>query len=431
MQKSLLVVRYLIVIVVVFALVGLLGWYFFLKSRTSTTVALDDARGLDSTAPSFTGSTGSTYENIAQTTVEDTGQVSAETVSAPPQLWRVSQTPTSGMGFVEDSAFLKVYFVERASGNVFSADVINGKVERLTNTLLPRTYSAAITRDGAVALRGIDDGGKTTLFAGTIPPKTAPATAEISSSSPVAMKGTSLAADVSDLAINPKTNEVFYVLPDAKIGAIGIRSSWDGKVQKRVLESGIIGWRPLWLSDGRIVLTQYPAYDLPGNAYVLESGGTLTPLIRNIPGLTILPRASSKTFVYGTATGGTIAMYVQKEKKEPELLPIKTIADKCVWAPKKEFILYCAVPQTLGSGNFIDNYLQGRIHTSDTWWEVNTADGTAQIFFVSDSSSGAIDVIQPTIDENGKYISFMNGFDQSLWVLRMPTNTENTAASVI
>jgi hypothetical protein len=427
MQKTLTIVRYLIAIVIVLTLAGLLAWYLFLKSHTDTTVQIDDARGIDSAAPSFTGSTGSTYKNIAQTTVDDTGNKSAEATSAPPTLWRVSQTPTAGMGFVQDSSGLKLNFVERASGNVFSADLATGKVERLTNTLLPKTYVAAFTNDGAVTLRSTDDIGKTTLFAGIVPPKKAPVTAEIATSAPVALKGAYLAQNITDLAVNPKAHEMFYILPDPKVGVIGIRSAWDGTGQKRVFESGIIGWRPTWLSDGKIILTQYPAYDIAGSAYTLESTGILTPIIRNIPGLTILPQTSSKTYIYGTGTNGTLTLYVQKDKKDAELLPVKTVADKCVWNPKDNTMAYCAVPNSLGSGDFIDNWLQGRIHTSDTWWEVNTKDDTAQIIFVSDNPyENSIDVIQPTIDQTGSYISFMNGVDLSLWALRIPSDTSKT-----
>ena len=423
MQKNLTIVRYLIVIVAVLAIAGLLGWYFFLKTQTDTTNLSEQGRGLDSSAPSFTGSTGSTYENITQSTVTDTsvGTSSVQTTNAPPVLWRVSQTPTAGMGFVVDTSGLKLNFVERASGNVFSANTVTGKVERLTNTLLPKIYLAAFTKDGAVALRSIGQNGATTLFAGTVPQKAPPATAEIASSSPVTLKGTYLAENVRGMAVNPKAHELFYILPDAKIGAIGIRSAWDGTGQKRVFESGILGWRPQWLADGRIILTQNPAYDLAGSAYTLDTTGTLTPLVRNIPGLTLLARASSKTLVYGTATNNTLVLYVQKDKKDPEVLPVKTVADKCVWSPKNDMVIYCAVPQSLGVGNFLDSWLQGRIHTSDTWWQVNLANDTAEIIFVSENSSAnSLDVIQPTIDDSGRYVSFLNGADMSLWVLTIP-----------
>lgn len=283
---------------------------------------------------------------------------------------------------------------------------------------------ASFVRDGSVIEQSIDTNGKITTFAGVVPTKKTSITATEATSSPGSLKGVYLDQNIVNLAVHPTAREIFYILNDPKVGGIGIRSAWDGSGQKRVFESGIVGWRPYWLSDGRIILAQNPAYNIGGYAYALESDGSLTPLIRNVPGLTILPRTSSQVFLYGTAADNTLTLHVQKVAGESLLLPIKTVTDKCVWAPGKKLIAYCAVPQKLGIGDFLINWLQGRIHTSDTWWKIDAESGTTEIFFTSENM---IDVVRPVIDESGTYIAFMNGVDASLWVLRIPI--ENIATS--
>src|SRR4051812_593298 len=102
MQKSLTVGKYLMAVFCVLAVLGLLGWYFFLKTRTDATNTDNTARGIDTAAPSFTGSTGSTHENIVQSTENDIGIKVVENASTPPELWRVSSNPIAGMGFVRE-----------------------------------------------------------------------------------------------------------------------------------------------------------------------------------------------------------------------------------------------------------------------------------------------------------------------------------------
>ena len=90
--------------------------------------------------------------------------------------------------------------------------------------------------------------------------------------------------------------------------------------------------------------------------------------------------------------------------------------DKCVWAPGISLIAYCAVPADTKNPHFIGDWYQGTLHTSDTWWKIDTAAGTATILYTMQRS---LDVQHPIIDALGNYIAFQNGSDQSLWLLRL------------
>ena len=79
------------------------------------------------------------------------------------------------------------------------------------------------------------------------------------------------------------------------------------------------------------------------------------------------------------------------------------------------------MPSAIGIGNFLDNWLKGRTHTSDAWWQINASDGTVHAVYTSENRSGsAVDVEHPVIDDSGAYIAFMNAADASLWMLHLP-----------
>jgi len=259
-------------------------------------------------------------------------------------------------------------------------------------------------------------------------PPPPPKVAQIATTTVGTLSGVILEDGILSLTVNPLKPELFYILNNKDGGVIGVTSAWDGSKQKRVFSSGIAGWRPYWLSDGRIILAQNPAYNAPGFAYELGSDGSLTPILSNIPGLTILPRASSKDIIYGESADNSLALYLKKGSNDAVLLPLKTVADKCVWAPGKQQVAYCAVPKAIGYGNFIEPWLQGRIHTSDVWWKINTSDASTEILFTSPTASRlSLDVLHPVVDQSGRYLAFMNGVDSTLWVLRIPN--ESAASS--
>jgi hypothetical protein len=119
-------------------------------------------------------------------------------------------------------------------------------------------------------------------------------------------------------------------------------------------------------------------------------------------------------------------------------LPIKTISEKCVWAPSnapqsgapgghsvaqnviagKELVAYCAVPVSPVSGTYLRDWYRGAVHSEDSWWKVDVSAGTVERIFSPDANL-SLDVENPSIDGNGSYIAFMNAADKSLWMLRI------------
>jgi len=149
----------------------------------------------------------------------------------------------------------------------------------------------------------------------------------------------------------------------------------------------------------------------------LQKNGAFVPLLRAIPGLTLLPHPSSRALLYG-ASGGTLTLFARTSATSTSgSLPIRTTADKCVWDPKQQFIAYCAVPQSLPAPSFLDRWYRGEVHTADAWWRVDAGAASAELLF--SPGNAVLDVERPVIDNSGNYIAFVNAVDKSLWLLRI------------
>jgi len=399
MRVAQTILRYILAGLVVVILGALSGWYFFLRAQTSTTTAIDTARGLGRESPTFTGNVGSTATNVVG---EGYGSASSSANSSVPaqRLWEVDRAPTAGMAFAQHSGTsatsTHLYFAERASGYIFDADPRAGNVARLTNTLMPKTYEAIFAPEKyGVLLRSLDGSGAITTFAGTF--------ASATPGAPQTLSGYYLAKNIRQVAVDQKSGALFYLTSDpASLGIIGTMLQWDGSKQKQVFSSPIASWRPS-LINGQIILLESPADDTPGYAYTLKAGA-LMKLVGPVPGLDIAAHPSLNAFLFSSSSGGALALFAQVGKDAPVRLPLRTVAAKCVWLSDKSLTAYCAVPSGISSAHFMNDWYQGKVHAADVWWQVNATDGTAKILF---SSQQALDVQRPTIDPSGNYIAFV------------------------
>jgi len=405
------ILRYVLVASTVATLLALLSWYFFLQSQENALLATDIARGVGIAPPSFGGLFGSTYENITANTSNFEAGASASSTAAMPRLWQITKTPVAGAGFMPSTAISSstIRFVERGTGYVLEADPKSGEFARITNTLVPRVYEALIGANGAIILRGVNEAGFITTSAGL-------ATSTMATSkAPVALTLSTLPQNIQSIALSPGGENIVYLRREEDGGSSVVQSTWKGAGSKQLASLGISGWHIRWLSDERIFLIQNPAEGAANNVYELKKNGALSRFLSGANGLTILPRANSSAYLSSVA--GFI-LSARTNANASTVLPIRTIADKCVWSPKEEFVAYCAVPQVLPENGALAGRLRGEMHTSDTWWRADVNAGSAELLYAP-SNTLQIDSENPSIDAGGEYISFMNTRDKSLWLLRI------------
>ena len=395
---------------IVLLMFGLGGWYFFISRQTTDIEGAALSRGFSIGVPSFSGSRGSTAENIESGFGTPlSGEQNGE-AKRPPRLWRVSTTPVAGAGFVSTPGSTTILrFVERSTGHIFDADPRTSAVTRRTNKLIPKVYDALVGSGDSIIERSLNAEGALSTFTGTLGTTTEDGF--------VPLLGADLGSDVRDIALL-KSSDIVFLMPGS-VGTQLVRTGIDGSKSKPLLSLFVSNFKIAVTLDERITLIEKTASGIPGNAYEVGNGGVLAPLVRNIPGLTILPRTGSSALLIGTDTGESLFLSLRTSKEATlTSLPIKTIADKCVWVPGISLTAYCAVPLTPPGANFLTNWYRGTVHTNDSWFKVEGGAGTAESFFTTDTDT-MIDVERPLIDETGNYIAFMNARDKSLWILRI------------
>ncbi|MBI5644670.1 hypothetical protein HY970_01075 [Candidatus Kaiserbacteria bacterium] len=398
------VLQFALAALIVVIIGGLAGWYFFLKQEGAQTQAQDAARGSESAT--FGNSTGSTYQHIVtELTNPDTATSSGKRA---PRLWHVSKAPVAGFGFAATSS--RIIFIERSTGNMLDASPDTSAVDRRTNTLFPKIYDALVG-EGGVVLRSLE-GETITTLASEFPSKSPTATSSAS-----LLKGSYLPQNI--VSISSHGNTLFFLVKDPGGGVVGATANWRGEKQRKIFSSPLRSWRAFALEDGRFVVAQGATDGVAGFAYTLDTQGVLRELVSDVPGLTVLPKSGAPAVLYGSSSGDAVALFARaKTDSTPKYLDIKTAADKCVWSRGKELIAYCAVPQVLFGREYLKARYEGRLHTTDALWRIDATKGTAEKFFVTDTTL-ALDIENLAIDASSSYIAFENAADQSLWMLRI------------
>ncbi len=295
--------------------------------------------------------------------------------------------------------------MERSTGYVIDVDPSSGESKRITNTLTPRVYEASLSSNNVVIQRVLEDGRATTLAA-KVGTSTENGLAQL--------KSFNLGSNISELRLHPE-NGTIIMTTETEAGTSIVRSAWDGKNPTTLLTIPAGSFTLYTPSDSVIVVAEKAASGVPGNAY--RVGTSLTPLLRNIPGLTVLPNTSGG-LLYSSDTGNSVQLFVRTSSSTALELPLKTTTEKCVWAPSGGYRAYCAVPKTNPGPAFLDKWYRGALHTDDEWYEISAGGAEPRSFFTTDSMT-AIDVEQPIVDSSDTYLAFINGRDKSLWLLRI------------
>ncbi len=390
--------------VIVLLLGALAAWHFFLQGQQRSLAEGDAGRGAGLPPQAFTGKVGSTYENVLSSFTTADSKDSAEGKAR--RLTKVGQNPTSGAGFITNGTSTELRLVERSTGNVLGAS-LDGSLQRLTNTLVQHVFDTVVMKTGRVIMRSLDENGAVLTSVGGV---------ASTSKDAVPLVRRSLPNNIRSIVGSPDGEEVFYILGGGQ-GALGIRAKWDGSSEKQLFSSALSGWQLHWTPNGRIVLVQNASDGIEGYAYAIEKNGDIKTLARNVRGLTLLPHPNSQAILYSASSGG-LSLYARPDDGSSSvLLPVRTIAEKCVWAPGTELVAYCAVPQGELPSSFLDRWYRGEVHTRDAWWKINVNAGSAELLY--SSGAEALDVERPTIDESGSFIAFRNATDQTARILRI------------
>ncbi len=396
MRRVLIIIASLIVLVGA----GIFVYYYFFANKPGLTVAPSSIN------PALPGSTSAVVD-----VASDAGQgpVEITTTRITERLVRISQGPvvpgeaviTVPAANATGTADVHIQYIERQSGNIFSYLVRAGKSIRISNRTLPGIVRASWLPTGKMAfvqylsgdtLSNIETYG---LFAdgsgGFFLPQ---GLAEVHTSG------------VSVLTLASGAN-----------GSSAALVHSDGTHSNTVFTSPFSSLRIAFGGKNQYIAFTKPAQSIGGYLFLVDSVGRFSRLAGPLPGLVALASPSGKFVLVSYAQAGVMRLeLIDTSTRLVTVLPVATIADKCVWA-NDDLAVYCGVPTTPSSEySYPDDWYQGAIHFSDRIWKIDVQGRYAQLVVdFSSANVGTLDAEALALDLDETILVFVNKNDGSLW----------------
>ncbi|MEX0917397.1 MAG: hypothetical protein WDZ90_02660 [Candidatus Paceibacterota bacterium] len=332
-----------------------------------------------------------------------------------PALRKVTSAHTSGAVIFVEEGEETIRYVERGTGHIYEASTNSLRNERILNTTIPRVREVLWLPDGSgLYFRYLEEGETITTFFARI---------EETEEGENELVGSFLPQDIVELSLAPDGEEIFYMTRNES-GARGVIADVDGRNGREIFESPLREWHAFWSSPTSIFLVSRPSYLGTGIYASLNSGnGSFSSLGGGGSGFSILPNTEAtseeRLFLASQNRGERVSLSVLGEDGE-RALPLRTLAEKCVWSEIEKSVAYCGVPTSFPEGNYPDDWYQGEISFIDSIWKVNTEAQSAELIsLVSNEAGESLDAINLTLSPSEKYLLFKNKQNGSLWSLRL------------
>ncbi len=396
-----------VLFVIIIAVV--VGGYFYLTSTKATP------------PPTNVTATGSLVDT--DTTSNDTSNSDNTSTTTPgviPKLRHISTSPVAGYDFVTTKNGYSIWYVDRATGNVFKTATSTLDVTRVTNTTIPKVYEAYIGAGGSnIVLRTLNEttGGIQT-FIGS--PKAKKGVSATSTDNTLELAGIFTSDALSMISMAP-SKDTFFGITGSGSG-IGNIYSFAAK-STNIFSNPLKKWIPQWVNASTILMTSAPSAKTQNIAYFLNpTTKAFTKALSPRNGLVASASPSASHVLYSENKGNRLLFGVLDVKTGSETtLAAATIPDKCGWSSTDTTLAYCGVPKSGVDGVFPDDWYQGKIQFND---EIRSIDAkTLQITTLTDNleqqAGAAIDVVNVKVSSDNKYLLFTNKRDLSLWMLEI------------
>ena len=404
--------------------VGVVAYFFFSSSTASLTTGTGSSGLFGNLGQGGVGTSGQNQPGTGSSEAIDTITGSSG-VEVAPRLIPITDGPVAYGLFAlatttksvvaatsTESSTLpdtEIRFIDRGSGNMYAYRVSTRNLSRLSNKTVPGVQEVAWLPNGETAyLRFLSTDSDGTRHTETY---ALPTDGE---------NGRALPRDTADIRTTPAGG--LLSLASGTNGSTATLSKADGS-GARTLFSSTLGKLFVFATDGPYFAATPSSARLPGYAFsVSASTGIFTRVVGPLRGLSVLPnhKGTKVLFSYFDGTGVRLAVY-DITKRETILLPVSTLAEKCVWS-LDDSAAYCGVPVTgsFGNAELPDDWHQGAVHTTDRLWGIDLADRVATLVANLPALSDApIDAVSLTLDKNGEILSFINRTDGSLWLYEL------------
>ena len=309
-----------------------------------------------------------------------------------------------------------VRYTKKETGNIYQTLAKNVDERLFTTTVIPKLYEAFFgNKAGSVAMRYLKEDGTTIeTYLGTLPTDTLGA----DSTANTQLKGTFLPENITDMSVSPDSSQLFYLFTTNNT-VVGIVAGALGDKKTQVFSSPFTEWILQWPNAKMITLTTKAAATLPGYMYAINPDRKdFSKVFGGINGLTTLTSPNGSLVLYNSSSNGGVNLYLyHKDTGASDLLGVKTLPEKCVWATASD-ALYCAVPKYMQSAAYPDAWYQGLISFSDEIWKIDAVTGSASKISDPVNVTGeTVDGVKLALDDSQNFLFFINKKDNYLWEL--------------
>lgn len=398
------------------------GSYWYYTNRPTETPPVSEFPGESGLREKETGTT------PIETTPEEEGVFTPGSGAKLPQLYELHKANVAGVGFSETKdkkgvvINTAVRYIERGLGHIYETQLSTYTESRIVNETRSRIGEALWGNNGkSVVVRFVDDSEGGVIKTRVV---------NIGSSTISFARGTSTEAISTNFL---KTEEIY--LPDfvpfmavAEDGAdklfyleggSGSTATFKDTNVSKIFSSAFTEWLPQFPNQKIVTLTTRPSATVPGHMFFLNTGTkSVTKILGNINGLTTLTSRDGKIVLYSeTKSGAPELSAYDVTKNEFHSLYLKTLPEKCVWSMKKATVVYCAVPQTIPTASYPDQWYQGLVSFSDELWEIDTKTfATQKIMTPRTLGAPVLDMTNLAVSSDDSFLIFINKVSSTPWV---------------
>jgi len=315
---------------------------------------------------------------------------------------------------ISETSSSKVWYLDKASGYIYSYDPLTGGQTQLSNT----------TKLGINQIAwGLSAGFPRMILRSAKDQKMENYLAQVSNSASSTMGGLSgalLNANISELAVSPNQSQFFYLI-SSQNGAVGYIGDFSGKQKDtQVFTSPYPEWKISWPEINTILFQSAPLSDFPGLIYSFNlKTKSFTKILGGINGLTALMSPDGKKLLYA---GSDLSLHLKILGEMDSNIPLglATLPEKCVWTKDSKGI-YCSVPNTLSAGNEPESWYQGLVSFTDSFWLINTTTGAKEQLFNPSSmtSQTKIDGVNLFLSSKEDRLFVTDKQSEVLWMLNL------------
>lgn len=416
-MKKLLITIFIIIFIGIFGI----AIYFGVRGKNNT-VNNEDGSGIsfreffpfgqkaDEPEPNIVDNTNTGNSNT------DTGVVNNQIEK--PKIRKIYEGPVAGINAIEKTKidevdpntvliFPAVRSVNRITGNVI--DIFPDTEEQVivSSRTIPKIHEALFGPEGSnVVFRYLSDDLETTeSFVASFVPG-----ASLENS----LKGSFLPENLISLTVDEQTGKIFY-LQNFDGTSTGSTSDGDGSNKKSIFSHPFSEWAVDFISPTKLLFTTKPSGLTPGYSYILNTSNNIfEKLTGGINGLTVLPSRNGERFLIGEGNASDMKIsWYDLKTSQTKGTQINSIPEKCVWSSNNS-VVYCGVPLDPQKTTYPDNWYQGQISFNDSVEKYDLTLGTKETLgFPSES----VDLINPSLSKDEKYLYFINKRDGSIWVV--------------